>query len=65
VIASTPVDDHERRRVALAQRRERVEQRAATDAAYQVADEQDARAPGLLVRRRLRLSHTLPMVGGR
>jgi len=71
------VDHHERRRVALAQDRQAVEQRAPADAADEIADEEDvhAAAVGSLVRRgrqrllphllgRLSLSHTLVMVGG-
>ena len=58
------VDDHECRLQALAQNRQAVEQRVAPEAADDVADEQDAcgaRRRG----RRLRLSHTLAMAGGR
>ena len=56
------VDDHERRRVALAQDRQAVEQRVPADAADEVAHEQDARRPRPAAR--LGLSHTLAMVGG-
>jgi hypothetical protein len=58
------VDDDECGLVALAQRRQAVEQRAPADAADDVTGEQDAslaRDSGS----RLRLSHTLAMEGGR
>ena len=71
------VDDDERRRVALAQLWQALQQRAPADAADDVADEQDARrrltpalARGAVSAadfpdwRRLGLSHTLAMVGG-
>jgi len=74
------VDHHERRRVALAQDRQAVQQRAPADAPDHVAHEQDAHAGRLAVERgvdqglagglphdcaRLVLSHTLAMVAGK
>jgi hypothetical protein len=53
------IDDDERRRVALAQQWQAVEQRAPPEPADDVSDEQNAR------RRRLQLSHTLAMAGGK
>ncbi len=54
------VDDDERRLVALAEHGQAVQQRLASQAADDIADEQDPRRRG-----RLSLSHTGAMVGGR
>ena len=72
------IDDHEGWRIALAQQRQALKQRAPTDPTDEITDEQDASMTGaragvdaagsgrrLLRGRRLGLSHTLAMVAGK